>query len=85
MAKIDVAPLVGAWIEIQKIIEKHKVTKYAPVVGAWIEMSMLDVLDFVLHVAPLVGAWIEMKKAFLKAPKKPSLPSWERGLKYLPA
>ena len=33
-------------------------------------------------VAPFMGAWIEIKKnSSKKTVEKPSLPSWERGLK----
>ena len=35
-------------------------------------------------VAPLVGAWIEMTLAYLITQFIPSLPSWERGLKFIP-
>ena len=37
-----------------------------------------------ITVAPLVGAWIEIPISRLKANLAPvSLPSWERGLKYV--
>ena len=36
-----------------------------------------------IAVAPLVGAWIEIKKGYrMQVGLHPSLPSWERGLKY---
>ena len=35
---ISVAPLVGAWIEINKKAQKMKKTLVAPLVGAWIEI-----------------------------------------------
>ena len=35
------------------------------------------------HVAPLVGAWIEIETAAGGGTGNMSLPSWERGLKYL--
>ena len=39
MAKIAVAPLVGAWIEIQKkMIQTLVGVEVAPLVGAWIEI-----------------------------------------------
>ena len=34
-----VAPLVGAWIEINKKAQKLKKTLVAPLVGAWIEIG----------------------------------------------
>ena len=33
-------------------------------------------------VAPLVGAWIEITVTLYQQHGNPSLPSWERGLKY---
>ena len=36
---ILVAPLVGAWIEIQEIKELGKELRVAPLVGAWIEIG----------------------------------------------
>ena len=38
MAKIAVAPLVGAWIEIDPTLIKPKRRFVAPLVGAWIEI-----------------------------------------------
>ena len=55
-----VAPLVGAWIEIEiyRIIgEEHSV---APLVGAWIEITKEWRKGDPKSVAPLVGAWIEI-------------------------
>ena len=40
MAKIAVAPLVGAWIEILQIKIKADATSVAPLVGAWIEIQL---------------------------------------------
>ena len=56
----EVAPLVGAWIEIpvQELISF--VISVAPLVGAWIEISKLQVIYNSDSVAPLVGAWIEI-------------------------
>ena len=39
MAKIAVAPLVGAWIEIHKHTILFNSEVVAPLVGAWIEMA----------------------------------------------
>ena len=39
MAKIAVAPLVGAWIEIPNAFELNTDNMVAPLVGAWIEIS----------------------------------------------
>ena len=55
----------------------------APLVGAWIEIyDVLRILVPAVVVAPLVGAWIEITLLSSgRCPGKPSLPSWERGLK----
>ena len=38
MAGVEVAPLVGAWIEISKALESICSLYVAPLVGAWIEI-----------------------------------------------
>ena len=56
----------------------------APLVGAWIEIAVKLILNSFQNVAPLVGAWIEIflyLHIFVSALQ--SLPSWERGLKFL--
>ena len=71
-----VAPLVGAWIEIQLCVKLIFHAVVAPLVGAWIEIDTLGegegggwvgplggagvVILSNLYVAPLVGAWIEI-------------------------
>lgn len=40
MAKIAVAPYVGAWIEILLVITCANAATVAPFVGAWIEICM---------------------------------------------
>ena len=77
-----VAPFVGAWIEISLYLKKfswHR--KVAPFVGAWIEIYSIPVFRFLFPVAPFVGAWIEICVSDSAFAFKPSLPSWERGLK----
>ena len=56
----EVAPLVGAWIEIIGILSIPLNGFVAPLVGAWIEIgeTIQDRPD--IQVAPLVGAWIEI-------------------------
>ena len=51
--------------------------------GAWIEMGDLFITWTYAMVAPLVGAWIEIHRQEVSIGKTSSLPSWERGLKYL--
>ena len=55
-----VAPLVGAWIEIQTVNGSMAVARVAPLVGAWIEITNSLKITKQLNVAPLVGAWIEI-------------------------
>ena len=81
MAKIAVAPLVGAWIEIVILLYFSQAFVVAPLVGAWIEIYPHYVFYSLPAVAPLVGAWIEIVKMSFNARFSGSLPSWERGLK----
>ena len=57
-----VAPLVGAWIEIDMEERVKAAGGVAPLVGAWIEIRKLANKVRFLAVAPLVGAWIEIEK-----------------------
>ena len=59
----DVAPLVGAWIEIVTTLPMFEQQIVAPLVGAWIEIPRCRKASFTVFVAPLVGAWIEMSPA----------------------
>ena len=59
----------------------YLVAVVAPLVGAWIEIVEGELAITYRVVAPLVGAWIEIRlKESISSPK-PSLLSWERGLK----
>ena len=56
----------------------------APLVGAWIEIIAKLYKYVPIFVAPLVGAWIEIWNQYrIFYDPNMSLPSWERGLKYL--
>ncbi len=56
----------------------------APLAGAWIEIRLILVRDCPRCVAPLAGAWIEIDRAeAINKLMGRSLPSRERGLKYL--
>ena len=55
-----VAPLVGAWIEINTLWTPIAPTIVAPLVGAWIEIDPSCAMWCSPIVAPLVGAWIEI-------------------------
>ena len=54
----------------------------APFVGAWIEISNPATISNPICVAPFVGAWIEIPISERSCPRRSSLPSWERGLKF---
>ena len=56
-----VAPLAGAWIEIEGIRSAGMILLVAPLAGAWIEIAnrKKDIQQD-SQVAPLAGAWIEI-------------------------
>ena len=56
-----VAPLVGAWIEIDTPQTPSMPVNVAPLVGAWIEIGKKGRGRHYHKVAPLVGAWIEIE------------------------
>ena len=56
----EVAPLVGAWIEISQFLYRATPIAVAPLVGAWIEIFLQECSMLMQSVAPLVGAWIEI-------------------------
>ena len=80
-----VAPLAGAWIEIQNSVGLTDHVGVAPLAGAWIEMFACIAYTVSSAVAPLAGAWIEIMVALLLSLETMSLPSRERGLKFLSA
>ena len=55
----------------------------APLAGAWIEIVGENLKLLKGDVAPLAGAWIEMITKDCAYKVSESLPSRERGLKYL--
>ena len=55
-----VAPLVGAWIEIEDLLNMKLADMVAPLVGAWNEILLAGHYEMATMVAPLVGAWIEI-------------------------
>ena len=61
----QVAPLVGAWIEIDYLKRNSTSSLVAPLVGAWIEIEPLLRCSIHKEVAPLVGAWIEIKGGYI--------------------
>ena len=79
-----VAPLAGAWIEISENILCTSYVMVAPLAGAWIEIEKEHTrIDGTQEVAPLAGAWIEIPIPLDKSHLLKSLPSRERGLKFL--
>ena len=62
MGTEDVAPHVGAWIEMHNNAwVTEPVYVVAPHVGAWIEITHVGYCGSVKGVAPHVGAWIEIQ------------------------
>ena len=81
--KSYVAPLAGAWIEINFQISDDHLGEVAPLAGAWIEIQHRCALVCPSPVAPLAGAWIEIPPCYIFFFRFLSLPSRERGLKYV--
>ena len=78
----DVAPHVGAWIEIYILYRHYYLLNVAPHVGAWIEITKLADEWEATDVAPQVGAWKEMIiNVGLADRGGASHPMWVRGLK----
>ena len=46
---VDVAPLVGAWIEILILVLTYTDISVAPLVGAWIEIILMFGVRFATH------------------------------------
>ena len=59
-----VAPLAGAWIEMDWWGAWQEEDQVAPLAGAWIEIMSARSLKYGSVVAPLAGAWIEIVIAF---------------------
>ena len=55
----------------------------APLAGAWIEICVSSCITFLNSVAPLAGAWIEIRPIQSRKALLLSLPSRERGLKFV--
>ncbi len=48
-----VAPLAGAWIEIDAVEKVNALNDVAPLAGAWIEMSWMPILLYMMRSLPL--------------------------------
>ena len=78
-----VAPLVGAWIEINNPLSMMIRLRVAPLVGAWIEICSLFQQDCGVDESLL--SWERGLKYKFYLPQRnvqASLLSWERGLKF---
>ena len=73
---------MGAWIEIQKILEVGADSMVAPHMGAWIEIPLKAEYVTVTFVAPHMGAWIEIDNLYQLFIFIKSHPTWVRGLKF---
>ena len=79
---VTVAPLVGAWIEINEIITTISLTIVAPLVGAWIE---IDSTEKAWQESRSLLSWergLKFKIINSRFCRQWSLLSWERGLKF---
>ena len=76
-----VAPLVGAWIEIDAKECVAEVKKSLPSWERGLKLQGHGIKRDRDNVAPLVGAWIEIFANKTHYSLTESLPSWERGLK----
>ncbi len=56
----NVAPYMGAWIEIFHLLRLVRFVRVAPYMGAWIEMWWPESDVTMQGVAPYMGAWIEI-------------------------
>ena len=79
----NVAPLVGAWIEIQVGFPIAMCLLVAPLVGAWIEIMGLCPYREKVTSLPSWERGLKYTNRHIHASVSKSLPSWERGLKYL--
>ena len=61
----------------------QKYWNVAPFAGAWIEIRSVKEVKMAVKVAPFAGAWIEIVRSCQKFIISLSLPSRERGLKYM--
>ena len=78
---IAVAPLAGAWVEIQVPWKRILICLVAPLAGAWVEILGASKKIVEKYVAPLAGAWVEIYGNSGRTGLEMSLPSRERGLK----
>ena len=78
-----VAPLVGAWIEIDHKGYYCSTCAVAPLVGAWIEIEQL--IEDYERARESLPSWergLKSVSEMVAIGSAWSLPSWERGLKF---
>ena len=83
MQNTFVAPHAGAWIEIAIASANPPLCGVAPHAGAWIEIEYKEEIKNIKTVAPHAGAWIEIGLFLFLGGLEVSLPTRERGLKFL--
>ena len=82
MAKNNVVPLAGTWIETSFILRISSSCVVVPLAGTWIETSPQKEEQEGNNVVPLAGTWIETSfLVYSPSSSTPSFPSRERGLK----
>ena len=82
--KKHVAPLAGAWIEIDDGSGEKYVVFVAPLAGAWIEIESVIIEKRAAHMSlPSRERGLKSYGIALLFSTRRSLPSRERGLKYL--
>ena len=77
-----VAPLAGAWIEINVFSPDATSSKSLPSRERGLKLLRTAYHSSAVPVAPLAGAWIEIIVLKDNPNASTSLPSRERGLKY---
>ena len=80
-ARLPVAPLAGAWIEMHGNYLLSPSALSLPSRERGLKYVTVGCCDDV-RVAPLAGAWIEIPLSSFRLSITQSLPSRERGLKY---
>ena len=78
-----VTPLVGVWIEIMTLLNRHMPKLSLPLWECGLKYRATKTYDDSVIVTPLVGVWIEIiDDVVYNDTDSMSLPLWECGLKY---
>ena len=82
MVIIAVAPLAGAWVEINLIMRRYIAVPVAPLAGAWVEMNAQATLERLYESLPLRERGLKYENLQrMGIWEVSSLPLRERGLK----